>query len=252
MIITRNKFGAISSMPAEVQAKAQKLLDQAISCGKLDAPYINMERHTRHGYQGWCLNYAIYDVTAAAVLVQRRETERNKYGTSPRKDYFIVRRYGRGVRVTEAPKARVVKLARVADCLGQIIDTLEGRTKKPLKQASAFSEKEVAYKIVEERDGSYYSVYDADFEWRLGKVRIEAATNSHDGGFYVFPSIAAAKEALQQNVVFDPNWQAGKNLVLVECEISGCRYHHDNGKICVSYCRPTRVLEQLGQVSQSS
>lgn len=132
--VTRDEFGALKTAPEAAFQNAHELLRQAIAAGKLDAPYCDMLQHRRHGWIGTALNYAIYDITDSAVLVQRRETERTKYGTSPQKSYFIVRRCGLGVRVTETSKARVVKLSHVATALGQIIDTLEGRAKKPLKQ----------------------------------------------------------------------------------------------------------------------
>jgi len=240
----RDKFGALINLPDEQAQNAKVLLRQAIASGKLEEEYSTVEWNARRGCGiGWALNYAIYDVTPSAVLVQRRETECHKYGITPHKDYFIIRRCGAGVRVTEASKARVVKLANVSTAFGQVIDTLEGRAKKPLKQASPFSEKELAYKLVEVRDDGYYSVFDEDFAWPLGKARIEAASGDHSGGFYVFPTIATAKDALERNVVFNDAWVEGKTLALVECEIAGRGFRHDNGKICVTFCRPTRVLE---------
>lgn len=133
--VTRDSFGAIAKAPEAAMDNARSLLRRAIATGKLDAEYCDMSQHRRHGWLGWALNYSIYDITDSAVLVQRRETERTKYGISPQKSYFVIRRCGKhGVIVTEASKYRVVKLSAVAVALGQIIDTLEGRAKKPLKQ----------------------------------------------------------------------------------------------------------------------
>lgn len=244
-LISRNNFGALTQMPAELSAIAKTLLNKAIVGKKLTAPYNAMEWDKRRGYLGWCLNYDFYDINESTVLVQQRETERTKYGSSPRKEYYLIRRCGRGVTVTEAPKARVVKLAKMATELGQVIATLTGKAKKPLTQTAPFTEKTVAYKIVEQRDGKLFSVYDEDFVWHVGKARIEASSDDHTGGFYVFPTIEAAKDALAKNVVFNTSWQAGKKLVLVECETAGREHRHDNGKVCVTFCRPTRVLEEL-------
>lgn len=241
--IARNHYGALVSFPIA----ALQLLNQAIASDKLDDEYNNIKFDRRGRPIGQCLNYDCYDFHGCAVLVQRRETTCTKYGSCPQKDYFIVRKCGRGVTVKPADKARVVKLSRQATQLGQVIDTLEGRAKKPLKQGAPFSNKQIAYKIVEVRDGSHFSVYDEDVEWALGKARIEAATHDHTGGFYVFPTIESAKTALAKNVVFADSWQAGKDLVLVECEIAGRREHHDNGKLCVTFCRPLRVIESLGK-----
>lgn len=133
--VTRDEFGALATAPEAAMDNARSLLRRAIATGKLDAPYCSMQQHRRHGWIGWALNYSIYDLTDSAVLVQRRETERTKYGISPQKSYWIIRRCGKhGVTVTEASKHRVIKLSAVATALGQIIDTLEGRARHPLKQ----------------------------------------------------------------------------------------------------------------------
>lgn len=120
----RNEYGALTEMPEALCAVARELLAKAIAAKKLKAPYLDMELHRRYGYLGQCLNYDFYDVSASSVLVQRRETERTKYGSSPRKDYYIIRRCGRGVSVIPAPKAVVVKLAKASSSLGEVIRTL--------------------------------------------------------------------------------------------------------------------------------
>jgi hypothetical protein len=130
--LARNNYGALTVLPEAARATASTLLTTAINCKKLQAEYIN-GKNTRHGWLGTALNYDFYDVKDAAVLVQQRITERTKYGVSPRKEYFIIRRRGKGVTVSEASKARVAKLAKVSRTLGDIIDTLEGRSKRPLK-----------------------------------------------------------------------------------------------------------------------
>jgi hypothetical protein len=131
----RNEYGALVQIPDELGTVARTLLSQAIAAKKLTAPYHDMELHKRHGYLGRCLNYDFYDVSKSCVLVQQRETERTKYGSSPTKNYFIIRRCGRGVMVTAAPKAIVAKLAKASTALGQVINTITGKAKKPLKSA---------------------------------------------------------------------------------------------------------------------
>jgi len=70
----------------------------------------------------------------STVLVQRRETEKTKYGVSPHKDYYLLRRCGRGVTVKEAPKAVVVKLAKNSDHLGQVLKAISTREKMSHKR----------------------------------------------------------------------------------------------------------------------
>ena len=139
----RNEFGALTWFPSELRTIAQELLSKAIAAKKLTAPYNDMELHKRHGYLGRCLNYDFYDIAEACVLVQQRETERTKYGSSPRKSYFIIRRCGRGVILIEAPKATVVKLAKISTALGQVIQTITGKAKAPLKLSSQSSHAKV-------------------------------------------------------------------------------------------------------------
>lgn len=120
----RNEYGALTEMPEALCAVARELLAKAIVAKKLKAPYLDMELHRRHGYLGHCLNYDFYDVSVSSVLVQRREKVRTKYGSSPKKDYYIIRRCGRGVSVIRAPKAVVVKLSKASSSLGEVIRTL--------------------------------------------------------------------------------------------------------------------------------
>ncbi|MFM2056391.1 MAG: hypothetical protein RLY71_776 [Pseudomonadota bacterium] len=134
--VNRNEYGALKEMPPELRSLAEELLSKAFAAKKLTAPYNDMERHRRHGYLGRCLNYDYYDAAESSVLVQQRETERTKYGSSPRKNYFIIRRCGRGVTVIEAPKSTVVKLAKISTEFGQVIQTITGKAKTPLKLAN--------------------------------------------------------------------------------------------------------------------
>lgn len=243
---TRDEYGAVDTASNGMLDTAKKLLVRAIKANLLEASYSNFYEHRRWGWLGDSLNYAYYDINKSCVLVQRRYTERTKYGTSVQKDYFFITKNGRAVVVKEAPKHRVMKLAKASKALGDVIATLTGTAKKPVKQKSPFSDKVIAYKIVEQRaDGKLFSVFDSKFEWALGKAKIEAASSDHSSGYYVFDTIANAKEALERNVVFNKAWQAGKRLVLIECESAGRREEYDNKKICVTYCRPTRVLEEL-------
>lgn len=228
---SRDEFGALITLPEHLRSNSSELLTKAVKSGKLDATYYKMEPHKKYGYLGWCLNYDYYDVSPSAVLVQRRETERNKYGTTPHKSYYLIERVGRGVRVTEAPKARVAKLAKSSTEFGQVISTLTAPSK--------------GYKIVEERDGDFYSVFQPDFAWKIGKRRTEPATPNHEGGYYVFPTQGAALKAFAEHRVFADAWTEGKRMVLVECECSGLRHTHDSRKLCVSTCKLIAVIRHL-------
>lgn len=237
-------FGQLVSATNDTHLKAaRRLLELAIKAALLDAPYVDVDRKHR----GAALNYDLYDAKDGVALFQRRYTVCTKYGNSPSKDYCLLRRKGRGVELEwlgGSEKARVVKLSRVATTLGEVINTLTGVAKRPLK-AKVARQVRMAYKIVESRDGTYYSVYEPDLEWALGKTRIEASTPNHTGGYYVFADRATALHVLARNEVFSDAWQRGKRLALLECEVAGKVHEHDNGKLCVSRVKPVQLVQHL-------
>lgn len=239
-----SNFGQLVNAANDTHIKAARgLLERAIKAGLLDAPYVDVDRKHR----GSALNYDLYDAKDGVALYQRRHTVCTKYGNTPSKDYVLLRRKGRGVELEwlgGSEKARVVKLSRVATTLGAVINTLTGIAKRPLKPKVA-REVRNGYKIVEERGGSYYSVYEPDLEWVLGKTLIEAATPDHTGGYYVFPDSATALRVQARNEVFIEAWQRGKKLALLECEVSGKVYEHGNGKLCVSRVKPVKLVQNL-------
>ncbi len=102
-----------------------------------------------------------------------------------------------------------------------------------------------AFKIVESRDATYFSVFNEQQVWALGKQQVEAATPDHGGGFYVFATKAQALAVLENGNVFNNAWQAGKQLALLRCQVSGRCYEHDNGKLCVSRCKPVQLVCML-------
>lgn len=126
-------FGRLISATNDTHLKAAKvLLERAIKARLLDAPYVNVDRKHR----GSALNYDPYDAKDGIALFQRRYTVCTKYGNSPTKDYVLLRRKGRRVELEwlgGSEKARVVKLSRVATTLGEVINTLTGVAKRPLK-----------------------------------------------------------------------------------------------------------------------
>lgn len=237
-------FGQLVSAANDTHIKgAMGLLERAVKAGLLGAPFVDVDRKHR----GSALNYDLYDAKDGIALYQSRYTVCTKYGNSPTKDYVLLRRKGRGVELEwlgGSEKARVVKLSRIATTLGEVINTLTGVAKRPLKPEVG-REVRTAYKVVEARDGSYYSVYEPGLEWALGKTRIEASTPNHTGGYYVFPDSATALRVQARNEVFNDTWQRGKKLALLECEVAGKVHEYDNGKLCVSRVKPVRVVQHL-------
>jgi hypothetical protein len=223
--VQRNDYGAIVA-PADVLAAGRALVALAISTGKLDREHCSFDRKRR----GSALNYDIYDVRGGTALVQRRYTEGDKYGLHPTKSYFLIRRQGKGVVVKGAPKATARKLAQNAPELGAAVDALEGKRKLAIKSNRPTTR--LGYKVVEQRaDGTFASTYDGS-TWRLGKTRREAATPSHKGGYYHYESVEACRTAaLERNRHMRDALADGRTLVILECEIGGREYRHEDVEI---------------------
>ncbi len=101
----------------------RKLLKEAIAKGYIDEPYVDVDKKHR----GSALNYDVYDVNRHEVLVQRRYTVCTKYGNSPTKNYFVIRRHGKTIqvlRVTDDAKPLVVKRSRASVELGEVLEVL--------------------------------------------------------------------------------------------------------------------------------
>ena len=230
----RGCYGEVKNVPP----RGKELLALAIKQGKLDASYASFDSTRR----GEAMNYDFYDCTAtgSAAIIQQRWAKVTKYGTSCTKNYYLLRRQGRGVVAEDydVHKTRIVKLAKAATAWGEVIKTLKAWD----WQAKGWA----AYKIVELRsDGTLWSVFDGKFKWTLGKCRIESATGNHSGGYYCYKSAEEAERQLLENKVFNSAWMDGKNLALVECVAAGQVFQHANEKLCVSVLMPKRVLKVL-------
>ena len=240
---SRGFYGELAAPPNCAHA----LLEQAIKKGRLTKPFAKFDKKCC----GHALNYDFYDCTpnGAAVIVQQRWTQVTKYGSSSKKNYYLLRRIGRGMAVEsyDQHKPRIIKLSKVSAAPGDVIDTLSGKARTPLKAKTCTSAKWCAFKIVESRDGSFWSVYDESFEWRLNRCHVEAATDNHRGGYYCYATADEALQGLQRGAVFVTDWQEGKTLALLECDAAGQIFKHENGKLCVSKLTPRRVVEILGQ-----
>lgn len=244
IIVRDDTFGYLLSATDDKHIKAAwKLLKRAVDKCLLDAAYVDVDRKHR----GSALNYDLYDAKDGIALFQRRYTVCSKYGNSPKKDYFLLRRSGRNLDIEwlgASAKSRIVKLSKVATTLGRVVNTITGVAKRPLKSKPA-GELSVAYKIVEARNDTFYSVYDSDFEWALGKTRVEASTADHTGGYYVFADSETALRRLHSKEVFNETWQVGKRLALLKCEVGGKVNKHDKGKLCVSRVKPVILVKYL-------
>lgn len=244
--ITRNSYGQI--VRGEVLTTAAALVEKAGS--KIPAIFDDMDwgrSGKERGHRiGAARHHEIYDVNESGTqaLVCVREIEGTKYGVKTcSKEYFVVARNGRGVRVIPANKAVAAKAAKASgnsgNTLGQAIDVALGKAKLSVKT----NEIKTGYKLLVRTETGFESAWDGS-EWVIGKTRIEAATDDHTGGFYYYASLDEALRAAALNDVFGTSRDAHK-LAVVEVEASGRHYAHQatvGTKLCATKIRPVREV----------
>lgn len=192
---------------------------------------------------GDALYHEIYDISPdfKKVLVCARSVSGDRYGQKTTgKEYFLIRVCGKGVLVRPANKALAAKAAKAAVELGEAIATVAGQ-----KTYTAPANKiRTGYKMVgRDGHGALVSVWDGS-PWTIGKMRVEAATEDHRGGYYYYSTIEEAIAAAAVNDTFG-TWRDHRRLVVVEVEASGRHFEHCGDvatKLCASRIRPVREV----------
>jgi hypothetical protein len=234
--VTRNTYGEIVASSKLIAANA--LVAQAGN--KIPATFDDTAWGTsgkERGHKiGDARHHEIYDINAECtrVLMCVRETEGTRYGVrTTSKEYFVIARHGRGIRVLPANKAVAAKAAKAAgDTLGSAIEVALGKAKLAIKPAVL----RTGYKLLVRADsGDYASAWDQS-AWIIGKARIKAASNDHTGGFYYYADLSECLAAAAKNDVFGPS-HCHHRLAVVEVEASGRHYSHQSSigtKLCAS------------------
>jgi hypothetical protein len=110
----------------------------------------------------------------------------------------------------------------------------------------------ISYKLVQVRDGRYFSIYKGDEEYHLGEWKHELARPNHRGGYYSYPHPEQVVELFQSRKLFPRNaYQEPLQVALLECEIKGKVIEYDNGKWSSTYLRPIRELSRFSYVPNS-
>lgn len=241
--VTRNSYGEI--VRGDALSIACALVAQAGK--KIPSSFDDMEWGTsgkERGHRiGRARHHEVYDINTEGTraLVCVRAVEGTKYGVKTcSKEYFVIARHGRGIRVLPANKAVAAKAAKAAgDSLGQAIEVALGKAKLPVKP----SEMRTGYKLLERTETSFKSCFDGS-SWHLGEARIEASTSNHTGGFYYYATLQEALLAASKNDVFGSAKDHHK-LAVVEVEASGRHYAHQaeyGTKLCATKVRPIREV----------
>jgi hypothetical protein len=93
------------------------------------------------------------------------------------------------------------------------------------------------YKVVEVRDGRYYSLFKPDEEYILGQEKKQAAKPKHQGGYFSYPDIERAEKLARSQ-----GWMRKQTFALLECEIRGRIIHYGERKWASTYLLPIREL----------
>ena len=123
----------------EIWKMAMGMIAQAAKTKKIPSAYNSIEFDRRGRADGDAIHHEIYDIhpDPIRVLLCIRETEGTKYGVrTVQKNYVLLIRHGKGVRVKPAKKSIAAKAAKAADCeLGCAINVVTGKAKLKISRA---------------------------------------------------------------------------------------------------------------------
>lgn len=253
IIPTRDNFGAIYGRNERSQWDGHKtvypqdrpntdywdalaLIAEAARKKKIPQAYDNIDFDKQGRADGDALHSELYDFGPKAAIVCIRRTEGSRYGVRTlNKSYTLIKRQGRGLRVTPAT-GPIAKWAKAAgEQWGLVIRRIQGD-----KNAIALTNPlqwQTAYKAVAiADDGSLHSIYNGD-GYALGKLYKEKTQDNHNGGYYCYNSLA---EALQAEVPASSKMLAASR-VIVRCDVAGRSITYGN-KISYTYIRPVEVV----------
>ncbi len=94
------------------------------------------------------------------------------------------------------------------------------------------------YKQVASVNGKLLSVYDGETEYIINQPMSERARQKHAGGFYVYPTIDAARQA---NYPSDAKLRDATKVV-IRCQVSGQYCVYANGKLAFTHLTPLEVI----------
>lgn len=240
--MTRDTNAPITSRPRpeiETWVSSWVLINAAEKQGAIPESYDTIDFDRKGRAAGSALHHELYDMAKNAVIVCIRRTEGSRYGVLTKsKTYMLIERKNRKITATET-KIPVAKYAKM-DILhfGDIIAVARGQKKITLMDAR--HEIHHGYKAVRRADdGSLVSVWDGS-PWEIGKTRIEAARDRHNGGLYYYQDLAAMLNAVKTNNVFGSAREHGR-LTILEIEASGVHIQY-GAKFAATRITPIREI----------
>lgn len=124
---------------------------------------------------------------------------------------------------------------------------LKSQRNEPVREKTAL----IAYKIVQVRDGRFYSVFDASTEYILGQTLYQQATPGHRGGYFSYPDHEQILMKFHRGGLM-PLPLEETEMVVLKVEIHGRIIRYDGGKWCSSFITPCEVLSRFTYTPGSS
>ncbi len=217
-------------------SKGAILADEAIAKEYLKAPYVNVDKRHR----GSALNYDLYDADRNEVLVQRRYTACTKYGNSPTKDYFVIRRHRQAIQVllvSDDAKRLVVKRSRTTKELGEVLEVLH-------RNDEVFSPPSQCFMVVETLEQDRLQ----SLEFKLPIWRTKDSATFRDGKtwFQLFCARDRLDCAIRDEKRYQDAIRDGKRLAIVEVTPKGRVFRQtDPLRFLVSSVRYIRQIELI-------
>jgi hypothetical protein len=208
----RGSYGELDIASSNaVIADGRKLLKEAIAKEYLKAPYVDIDKRHR----GSALNYDLYDADRNEVLVQRRYTVCTKYGNSPTKDYFVIRRHRQAIQVllvSDDAKRLVVKRSRTTKELGEVLEVLH-------RNDEVFSPPSKCFMVVEilEQD----RLQSLEFKLPLWRTKDSATFRDGKTWFQLFCTRDRLDRAIRDEKRYQDASRDGKRLAILEVTPKG-------------------------------
>jgi hypothetical protein len=214
----------------------RQLLKEAIAKEYLKAPFVAVDKKHR----GSALNYDLYDVDRNEVLVQRRYTVCTKYGNSPTKDYFVIRRHRNSIQVllvSDDAKRLVVKRSRTAKVLGEVLEVLH-------RNDEVFSTPSKCLMVVEVLGKD--RLQSLEFQLPLLRTRDSATFRNGKTWFQLFCTRDRLDHAIRDEKQYQDAIRDGKRLAIIEVVPKGRVFRQtDPLRFLVSSVRFIRQIELI-------
>ena len=219
---------------------AQDLLRGAVQKNLIPRSYDYIDWDDRRRADGYALHHEIYDFRKSAVVVCLRCTEGTRYGIKTlSKTYMLIESYRRKITATET-KEPVAKLAKSGAEYGSIIARICGEKGAGKLTIASPIDAETAYKALAVVNGKLCSIYSGE-TYELGKLKRERAGVDHNGGYYCYPTAAAAADCDVPKE--SKHYDAPR--VISRCLVGGTMQTYGSGKMARTYLRPVEIVASV-------